>query len=321
MTEAVYQFLRRSGCTFHELRMEDVRPCIVVEQRAFDRLRAAWQQPPQLPRRFDWLAWHAANLPQNVLVLEKDGAAAGWAMVHAWGTLGWVGPVAVDPEVQGLGLGKVLVTWCLEKLGGVGCTTVGLETWAQAADNVGLYLKQGFGIGPLICLVEKESSLADGVLNARRVVFPGQIESEMEALKEMWCAVQPGLDYSVPLACMLACGMGELLVWGNGGMVEAAALLRLQPFTESGMEPSAAVDLLSVRPQFQDRLSRYVEDLSAAAAQSGKRFLRIPAPATDPAGMRLLLDCGFRLVKTRLRMLAADTPQAEGAVNYLSFSV
>jgi len=59
----------------------------------------------------------------------RDGIAA-FNMVHCSGVEGWMGPLAVHPDYQGQGIGKMIVSSGVEWLKKRGATVVGLETYA-----------------------------------------------------------------------------------------------------------------------------------------------------------------------------------------------
>src|SRR5205085_54747 len=72
------------------------------------------------------------------------GDVAAFNIAHLSGTEGWMGPLAVRPELQGHGLGKEIVragvTWLRER----GARVIGLETMPRTMDNIGFYSSLGF---------------------------------------------------------------------------------------------------------------------------------------------------------------------------------
>jgi len=322
MTREVSKKLEEAGFDVLPLEMEDVDACVLIEQQAFNRLREAWHQPEQQPRRIEWLKYQARFLPENVLVLKKEKKVAGWIMVHQLGTLGWMGPVVIDPAQQGHGLGRILTEWSLRRLKSLSCTTIGLETWAFNYTNLGLYTKCGFDIGPVIGVLEKPVSSGKAGQKFLRLASTAELSENEHGMAKLCNAVSPGLDYAFLAKTLVSCNLGEVLLWGDPQDPQALAVMRYLPYTITPAQDFANVEVLAVRPDFRKRMGQYLEDLQAIAIDAGKKSLRVSVPSDDTEGFReMLTDHGFRLLKTRLRMLAEEQPVEPGAVNYLSFSV
>ena len=62
----------------------------------------------------------------------RDGIAA-FNMVHRSGVEGWMGPLAVHPDYQGQGIGKMIVSSGVEWLKQKGARVIGLETMPPSA--------------------------------------------------------------------------------------------------------------------------------------------------------------------------------------------
>src|SRR5690606_23501347 len=75
---------------------------------------------------------------------DDDGTIAGFNMVHRSGTEGWMGPIAVRPELQGERLGTAMVRAGISWLEGQGARTIGLETMPRTVENIGFYSRLGF---------------------------------------------------------------------------------------------------------------------------------------------------------------------------------
>lgn len=90
--------------------------------------------------------------PLGGSVAEEDGEVVGVAWVHPRGPVATIGPVAVDPRVEGRGVGRRLLERAIE-LAGRGVPQVRLVHESFNTHALGLYLRTGFRIvAPLLDL-------------------------------------------------------------------------------------------------------------------------------------------------------------------------
>jgi GNAT superfamily N-acetyltransferase len=96
--------------------------------------------------------------PLGGSVAELDGEIVGMAWLHVRGPVATIGPVAVEPRVQGQGIGRRLVERCIERAG-PRVPQVRLVHESYNAASLGLYLRLGFRVvAPLV-----ELELAGGI--------------------------------------------------------------------------------------------------------------------------------------------------------------
>ena len=88
--------------------------------------------------------------PLGGLVAELDGGIVGMAWLHQRRPVATIGPVAVDPHVQGRGIGRLLLERCIEAAG-PRIPQVRLVHESFNARSLGLYLRTGFRVvSPLV---------------------------------------------------------------------------------------------------------------------------------------------------------------------------
>jgi GNAT superfamily N-acetyltransferase len=88
--------------------------------------------------------------PLGGLVAELDGAIVGMAWIHQRRPVATIGPVAVEPRVQGRGIGRLLVERCIEAAG-PRIPQVRLVQESFNPTSLALYLRTGFRVvAPLI---------------------------------------------------------------------------------------------------------------------------------------------------------------------------
>lgn len=107
--------------------------------------------PPaaEIMRRGEWgdrtvfLDWAVGAPSCDPIVAEDDGRILGTGVATAYGPVGWVGTIFVDPEHRGQGLGRALTQAVVERLEARGCRTLLL-----IASDYGrpLYEREGFSV-------------------------------------------------------------------------------------------------------------------------------------------------------------------------------
>src|SRR2546423_161137 len=105
----------------------------------------------------------------------RDGIAA-FNMVHRSGVEGWMGPLAVHPDYQGQGIGKMIVAIGVDWLKKHGAMVIGLETMPRTMDTVGLYSSLGFVPGHLAVTVTLEAARVGNQSTAMSSLNPHERE-------------------------------------------------------------------------------------------------------------------------------------------------
>ncbi len=314
--------LKANPYTLTTLYDEHVEACCRLEALAFNRLRDEWQQPSQPPRRHTWMQNHIRVFPQNNLVAQIDGEVIGFGMTHRWGSLGWVGPIVVDPDQQGHGLGHDLIIRSRCILEEQGCQTIGLETWPHFPRNVALYIKTGFAPVDLISILEKNVAGHATSFDGRWLSEAVQPDRLVEALTHLSGSIAAGLDYHALIDYTLACQLGDVAIWGPDDRPEAAVVIHFESYAGKPAPSYASAELLIARPGKESHLDDWLTQLEGIAASAGRTSLRLPVPGRHAGGLgHLIRDRGYRLVKTRLRMAYREQPIPAEYVNYLSYAV
>ena len=161
------------------------------------------------------------------------GDVAAFNVAHRSGTEGWMGPLAVRPEMQGHGLGKEVVRAGIDWLRRHEARTIGLETMPRTMDNIGFYSTLGFVPGRLTLTLTIDAAPADrppamlGRLGAR------DRDEAMAECRALTHALQPGLDFTRELALTEQLALGDtVLVRGADGALTGFALCHSVPLVE-----------------------------------------------------------------------------------------
>jgi len=240
-----------------------------------------------------FLRMAAEDCPQASWVVEQAGRMVGVVFGHTVGRTGWLGPLAVSPNLQNKGMGKILCGACLHGLRQSGCTVVGLDSRAEPA-LVQFYQRSGF-------IMRAET--VDGL---KELSSASELEGDLFcyshgdrfSFKSKWFALQqevaPGFDYWPTLERLHRFGYGDALLLsrrhqvvagmilqnGPRGADDISAVVRLQVWLSSaamGVEQWAGSMEAAVHSRFPDSTHVFVRlrAFSASAlAQMGYRLLR-----------------------------------------------
>ncbi len=299
-----------------------VEACCRLEARAFNELRRLWGQPEQAARRPECLAEYARRYPQGAKVARAGEHVIGYCLSHRWGSLGWIGPVVVEPERQGHGLGRALTEPVVEALQSDGCTSIVLETWPHHLPNIRFYMRLGFyPLAPVFLLAKPARASGRspagtwfGALADRRAA--------MDGLRNLSDSVSSGTDYRPAAEVALACRVGDAVVWGDLDRPWAGAVVHTASQLQEPAPDWLEVFLLIIRPGLESRLGDCLAELQDRAAGLGRRAVRLAVCACHAAGLLdLVRDRGFEIVKSRLRLALAHVAVPPATVDYVSFGI
>ena len=180
-----------------------------------------------------WRASHVAAL----------GATAGGQLVGSnfatrWGSVGFFGPITVDPALQESGVGKALLAATMDQFDAWGTTQVGLFTFAHSAKHVALYQKFGFHARFLTAIMSAPAQRAQATTSWSR--YSELSDAEKAAVLRATCDVTdtlyPGLDLSDEIRAVHNQDLGEtVLVHGADGLA-AFAVCHYGPRSEAGAD-------------------------------------------------------------------------------------
>lgn len=124
--------------------------------RHFDGVDALWRRvfPNDPPRNRAAAAIPAKlALEDNLFIIAEDGdAVVGTVMAGYDGHRGWLYAVAVHPERQSCGIGRLLIAEAEARLAAAGCRKVNLQVRADNDAVVGFYEALGFAVEPRVSM-------------------------------------------------------------------------------------------------------------------------------------------------------------------------
>ena len=237
---------------------------------------------------------------------ERDDIVA-FNVVHRSGVEGWMGPLAVRPDHQGLGLGKDIVRAGMDWLREANARVIGLETMPRTMDNIGFYSGLGFLPGKLTMTLTLDASSGDAPPLLMGRLGVSDREAALEGCRELVSSLLPGYDFTRELAITDRLGLGDTVILRSADRITGYALCHSVPLVEG-----RAREELRVLKLVLDReadLPPMVRALTAFARRSGTRRVAFRVQTEYLDAYRRLIALGGRLRWTDLRMSEADHPE------------
>ncbi|MES3033240.1 MAG: GNAT family N-acetyltransferase [Gemmatimonadota bacterium] len=238
-----------------------------------------------------------------VLWRTDRGGIAAFNIAHRSGTEGWMGPLAVMPELQARGVGRTVVEFGVDHLRTLGCSVIGLETMPRTMDNIGFYSQLGFVPGPLTITVTLDAATADG-----RITLLGrlpQLERD-DAIAEcaaLTATLRSGYDFTREIRITDALSIGETVLVQRNGQVTAYAICHSAPLVEGRARDEVRV-LKFVAATDADAM-QLVTQLTEYARRCGTRRVAIRVQGDATRLYAALIARGGRVRWTDLRMTMA----------------
>src|SRR5271170_6842769 len=168
---------------------------------------------------------------------KLDGKLVGSNFATQWGSVGFLGPLTVRPDLQERGIAQALLAKTMEQFESWGTPHVGLFTFSHSAKHVALYQRYGF-YARFLTAIMSAKAVRQGATGWSRFSALGQAHRE-EALRPCRDATEsiyPGPDLSDEIAATQALGLGDtVLVEGSGG-IAAFAVCHYGPRSEAGAD-------------------------------------------------------------------------------------
>jgi GNAT superfamily N-acetyltransferase len=242
---------------------------------------------------------------------DDSGEIAAFNVAHASGQEGWMGPLAVRPDLQAGGLGKAVVTAASDWLSRAGCSTIGLETMPRTMDNIGFYSALGYVPGKLTVTVTLDAAPA-----ARSPLLLGRLGAgaqddavaECRALTE---SLIPGWDYSRELRLTEELAIGQTLLLRDGETLVGFALCHTVPLVEGrALDEMRVLKLVLASDAV---LPAAISGLTDLARRHHARRVAMRAQTEYSAAYARLISAGGRVRWTDLRMTLAGHAEPKAA--------
>jgi GNAT superfamily N-acetyltransferase len=256
---------------------------------------------------------------------DEDDQLVAFNVAHRSGQEGWMGPLAVRPDRQGLGLGKAIVEAAVDWLKEQKLTTIGLETMPRTVENIGFYSRLDFVPGHLTVTVTGDvpsnvRSLRPKFIKLGELPFADQM-AMLGACRERLVRSASGCDYTREHELTAELGIGDTVIIDEGG-IKAFALWHSAPLAEA--RPAEELRVLKLFAEDASAFARLVNALEACAAKLRIRRVAIRCQTIYPAPYSHLVERGYRVRWTDLRMTLTGFPERpvrEGETLYSNWEI
>lgn len=240
--------------------------------------------------------WRAGN--HAAFAAVSEGRLVGSNFLANWGSVGFFGPLTVDPASWSRGIAQRLLEPTVEQFDSWGTRHAGLFTFSSSPLHVGLYQRFGFWPRFLTAVMSAPAAPpAAARLGIRMSGLAGPARSgALESVRELTDAVYPGLDLSGEIEAVLDHGLGDVVLTDDAAALQGMAVCHIGAGTEAG-GGNCYVKFGCVRPG--PRAARNFDLLLDAclrlAADGGATTLAAGANAGRDKAWQALARRGFRV--------------------------
>jgi len=236
---------------------------------------------------------------------DRDNIAA-FNVTHLSGTEGWMGPLAVHPDFQSHGLGKIIVNTGMEWLKRQNAQVIGLETMPRTMDNIGFYSSLGMLPGYLTLTLTVDATYAPQSFQARAVRLgslpSADADSAIDQCRALSSSLLAGYDFSREIQLTEELALGDTLLAMTGDDIVGFAVAHSVPLVEGrAREELRVLKLVAASDADFDSL---VTVLADHARRSGTRRVAVRVQGQYDSAYRNLIGRGARVRWTDLRMSA-----------------
>jgi GNAT superfamily N-acetyltransferase len=235
---------------------------------------------------------------------DDRGRIVAFNMVHRSGVEGWMGPLAVRTEYQGMGTGKEIVLRGVEWLKAQGARVIGLETMPRTMDNIGFYSRLGFAPGRLTITTTLEAALSDSPARLLGRLTGSSRDDVLAECRALVKQLVPGYDYTREISLTHELGLGDTVLLYDGDSLVGFALAHTAPLVEGRAREELRVLKLVLADE--SRFADLVQAVADFARRSGTRRMALRLQGEFLSAYHRVIALGGHVRWTDLRMSLAE---------------
>lgn len=244
---------------------------------------------------------------------DDRGEIVAFNIAHCSGREGWMGPLAVRPDSQGMGVGSRIVRAGVEWLEGMGASPIGLETMPRTMDNIGFYSRLGFVPARLTITMTVDAAHGDHPPSLLSRMGAADREEALAECRVLVDGLLAGYDFTRELLLTTELGLGDTMLFRSRGKLTGYALCHTAPLVEGRMREETRV-LKLVLARGSD-LRGAVTGLADFARRSGTRRAAFRVQTEYLDAYRSLIALGAQVRWTDLRMMMDSRREARPEEN------
>lgn len=258
-----------------------------------DYVRGRWQSP------------HVVALGASV-----DGRLVGSNFITRWGSVGFFGPLTVEPTLQDRGIARALLAATVAQFETWGVRCAGLFTFAESPKHVSLYQK--FGFQPRFLTVVAAAAVpndAQGTCLRFGGLSTAAQSASLLATRAITESLYPGLDLSAEIETVSALGLGHTVLLKDGDGLAGFAVCHFGQQSEAGAD-TCLIKFAAVRQDARAvaNYRRLLDACFAHAADVGAKTLMAGVNTARREAHAALLARGFQPVVHGVAMHRPDEP-------------
>jgi len=247
----------------------------------------------------DYVRTRWAADPPSALAAEVEGRLVGTNFATRWGSVGFFGPLTVDPSFWDKGVARALLDETMPFFDRRAVTHAGLFTFPQSPKHLALYQSYGFQprfLTPVLAKPLTPPATGDGAGRSAAGGEAADLATLVAGCARVTDATYPGLDVTREIEAVAAQKLGDtVVVHDDAGGVDAFAVCHTGPGSEAGtgtcfVKFGAALP----GPGAPARFARLLAACEAFATRQGAQTVVAGVNTSRRGAHQALLDRGYR---------------------------
>jgi GNAT superfamily N-acetyltransferase len=251
--------------------------------------------PAQFGGDADFVRTRFRAAPDAALAARLDDVLVGTNFVTNWGSVGFFGPLTVEPTHWDRRVAQRLLEATVALFDAWGTRDAGLFTFAQSARHVGLYQKFGFWPRSLTALMSRPAETTASGATLLSSTPAAELPGLLTSVRDLTEAIYPGLDVGRELTAVLEQRLGDVVLIGDNRTLQGVAVCHVGAGTEAGAG-ACYVKFAACRPgpDAERHFQLLLDGCLRLAADRGASTVAAGVNAERERAWKLLRSHGFR---------------------------
>jgi GNAT superfamily N-acetyltransferase len=247
--------------------------------------------------------------PDGAFVGELDGRLIASGVIMDWGAAAVLGPLGVDPDHWGKGIGHQLMDTMTDYLDRREFDFTGLFTHPQSASHIRLYEQFGFWMQRITGVMMKPvaASAASPDYTLFSEFNDREFDHALALCLTLTDGLHPGLDLSREIRTVSELGLGDTLLLLRDGAPVGFAICHYGARSEAS-SARLMVKFAMARSGEGDDFKLLLAACESLTARLGAPEIAAGANSGRPRAYHLMKDAGYRTAMNGVIMIRPDQP-------------